>query len=80
MSTYRVEFEMSEAQLNTLLTTMQPTPYIAVNGTTPISQSNAALNAWKRLSDEMGFDHMTAAPSRINEGDRFFTATPRNKT
>ncbi len=70
----RKEFEMSEAQLNTLLDACQPTPVMYISGGEPMSRTpqEKANDAWRKLGDEMGFDGMTVEPS--GEGDRFFTA------
>ena len=72
------EFEMSEAQLATLLAAMRPTPYMVFGGMVPRSPQENANAAWKLLGNEMGFQHMTVTPSR--KGDRFFTAVSKEKT
>lgn len=73
----RREYEMSEAQLATLLEACKPVPYFAVGGSygNPISPQERANAAWAVLGEEMGFQHMTVEPT--NKGNRFFTAEPR---
>lgn len=69
----RCDFEMSERQLETLLNAMKPVPYmLTTGGMAPRSQQENANDAWARLGDELGFDHMTARPN--GKGDRFFSA------
>lgn len=68
----RREFEMTQAQLDTLLEAMKPVPMIAIHcGRTTSPQENAN-RAWERLGAEMGFEHMSVRPT--GRGDRFFTA------
>ncbi len=71
----RKEYEMTQDQLDTLLKSMQSAPLIMLQcGPMPNLQERANA-AWKRLGDEMGFDHMSVQPTR--QGDRFFTAEPK---
>lgn len=73
----RREYEMTEAQLAKLLDACKPTAYIlGSGGVPPISPQANANDAWARLGDEMGFEHMSVEPVR-SKGDRFFTAEPR---
>ena len=70
----RVEFEMSEAQLKSILDACRPTLVMKIGsyeGSSPQENANAA---WQRLGREMGFDYMTARSS--DKGERFFTAVP----
>jgi hypothetical protein len=66
------DFEMTQDQLDTLLDAMKPVPLIAINCGMPRSQQESANSAWKRLGNEMGFNHMTVAPT--GKGNRFFKA------
>ena len=68
----RKNFEMTQAQLDTLLDSMKSVPMIMLQCGTPRSQQENANAAWKRLGREMGFDGMTVKPD--GRGDRFFTA------
>ena len=73
----RLEFEMTQEDLDTLLAAMKPVPYMVVGGHAPISLQENANNAWKQLGDKMGFEHMTVRPN--GKGDRFFTAMSKKK-
>lgn len=59
----RKDFEMSRGQLDELLVTMKPVPYIIVGGVAPRSQQENANAAWRRLGEVLGFDHMTVKPN-----------------
>ena len=76
--TERREFEMTQVDLDTLLAAMKPVPYMIIGGCAPISQQENANNAWERLGNKIGFDHMTVRPN--GKGDRFFTAIPKEPT
>lgn len=71
----RRDYEMTEADLQTLLDAMRPVPYMIVGGTAPISRQENANNAWEALGRRMGFKHMTVRPN--GRGDRFFSAEPK---
>lgn len=67
-------FTMTEAQLMELLKACRPTPVMYLSGGTPMCsnpQENANA-AWRKLGEEMGFDHMTVRPSGNDQ--RCFTA------
>ena len=68
----RLEFEMTEAQLVTLMHACQPYAMIALQCGTPSSPQENANRAWQHLADEMGFVWDTVQPTR--KGNRFFTA------
>ena len=68
----RSNFEMSESDLSTLLSAMQPVPMIALQCGAPRSAQENANAAWKELGQRLGFDHMTVRPN--GKGDRFFSA------
>ena len=70
--TLRQNFEMTEADLETLLNASKPVPYLVVGGMAPRSPQQRANDAWECLGRRMGFDHMTVRPT--GHGDRFFSA------
>ena len=65
-------FEMTQDDLDELLSHMKPVPMIMLQCGEPPSPQENANNAWRRLGTKMGFDHMTVKPS--GRGDRFFSA------
>ena len=67
-----MNYEMTEDDLKTLLSLMQPAPMLNV-GRGP-SRQESANHAWRSLGMKMGFDHRTVKPT--GKGDRFFTAIP----
>ena len=69
------EFEMTQAQLDTLMESMKPVPMIALNCGSPRSPQENANSAWERLGKEMGFKHMTVRPVS-SKGPLYFTAEP----
>ncbi len=71
----RVEYEMTEKDLEEILEVCKPVPLIALNCGMPDSPQENANRAWKRLGEKMGFDHMTVNPID-GKGNRFFTAVP----
>lgn len=70
----RINYEMTQADLEKLLEAMKPVPMIMLQCGTPRSQQENANAAWKALGERMGFDHMTVRPN--GRGDRFFSAVP----
>ena len=68
----RHDFEMTEADLETLFEAMKPVPYMVFGGHAPSSPQENANEAWKALGARMGFKHMTVRPN--GKGDRFFSA------
>ena len=72
--TERRDFEMTQTDLDTLLSAMKPVPYMIAGGMEPRSQQENANDAWARLGAKMGFDHMTALAN--GRGDRCFSAVP----
>lgn len=68
----RINYEMTEDQLKTLLAAMRPVPLIALQCGMPCSPQENANAAWARLGKDMGFDPMTVRPT--GKGDRFFSA------
>ncbi|MBY3073437.1 hypothetical protein HFO71_24290 [Rhizobium laguerreae] len=70
----RVEFEMTQADLNALLDACKPVPAIMLQCGMPTSPQENANRAWASLGTKMGFDPMTVRPN--GKSDRFFTAIP----
>lgn len=68
----RTNFEMTPEDLQSLLDAMKPVPMIALQCGAPRSVQENANDAWARLGEKMGFDHLTVAPN--GKGDRFFSA------
>jgi len=71
----RTNYEMSEEDLNELLSACRPVPYILVGGFAPPSPQDNANAAWRRLGKKMGFDSETVQPIE-GKGNRFFSAVP----
>ncbi len=73
----RMEYEMTQEELGTILDACKPTPVMFLTGGTPMfgtPQENANA-AWSRLGSKKGFDHMTVRPIK-GKDQRFFTAIP----
>ncbi len=72
----RVNYEMTEADLEKILDACKPTPVLFISGGQNIggSPQENANRAWQELGQRMGFDHMTVRPAP--GGNRFFTAVP----
>lgn len=68
----RKDFEMSESDLQTLLSAMKPAPAIMLQCGQLRSAQESANAAWCALGDKIGFDGMTVRPN--GKGDRFFSA------
>lgn len=68
----RQRFEMTQAQLDSILAASEPVRYMVFGCLEPRSPQQNANDAWCALGREMGFDGMTVEPT--NEGDRIFTA------
>ena len=71
----RTNYEMTQADLETLLSAMTPTPMIMLQCGTPRSLQEKANDAWETLGEKMGFDSTTVQP-RPGLGNRFFSAVP----
>ncbi len=69
----RKEFEMTDEQLQNMLNACKPVPYMVIGGIEPRSPQENAIQAWKELGEELGFDGMTAEPVE-GKGMKFFTA------
>ena len=72
----RVEYQMSEDDLETLLQSSKPVPCIMVGGYQPPSQQENANRAWADLGKRMHFDSKTVRPI-AGKGNRFFSAIPK---
>ena len=68
----RTIYNMTDAQLATLLDSMKPVPMIMLQCGTPSSVQERANSAWKSLGKELGFDYMTVKPT--GNGDKQFSA------
>lgn len=69
----RKNYEMTQADLDAILEACKVVPYMIIGGQAPRSQQENANEAWLRLGEKMGFDHMTVLPG---SGNRFFSAVP----
>lgn len=70
----RIDYVMSEEDLDQLLNAMKPTPMIMLQFGIPPSVQEKANQAWATLGKKMGFDPMTVRPN--GKGDRHFSAIP----
>ena len=70
------EYEMTDAQLQTLLDACKPIPMIYLHCGMPSLQERAN-DAWNKLGEELGFDYMTVRPIQ-GKSEKFFTAEPIN--
>jgi len=75
--TERINFVMTEADLDELLQACRSVPLIALQCGMPPSPQENANAAWDRLGDKMGFDGSTVEPTGKN--NRFFSARPKEK-
>ncbi len=69
----KVEFEMSQKDLDDIMAAGKPVPMIMLQCGTPSSPQENANRVWARLGKKMGFKHMTVEPIR-GKGQRFFKA------
>ena len=69
-----VDYEMTQADLDAILSACKPTPVMFLSGGIRIggSPQENANTAWAALGAKMGFDYMTVEPT--GRGDRFFSA------
>ncbi len=68
------DFEMSQEQLDEILSVCKPVPMIMLQYGTPKSPQEKANLAWEKLGKELGFDYKTVKPN--GKGNRFFSAEP----
>lgn len=73
----RTNYEMTQEDLDAILSACKSTPVMFLSGGTPMGSSpqENANRAWAALGKKMGFDHMTVQPSP-GRGERFFSAVP----
>lgn len=71
----RVNYEMTEADLEKLIEASKPTPCIMIGSYVPPTPQENANIAWARLGEKMGFDPMTVQPI-LGKCERFFSAVP----
>lgn len=71
----RREYEMTEADLRTLLDACKPVLAIALQCGPISSPQENANRAWQQLGHKMEFNYLTVQPVR-GKGQRFFTAEP----
>lgn len=72
----RTEYEMTQADFDTLMEAMKPVPYMIIGGHEPPNQQENANAAWRLLGAKMGFDTDTVQPIR-EKGQRWFSAVPK---
>ena len=60
-------YEMTQADLDGLLSAMKPTPMIMLQCGTPRSTQERANDAWAELGKRMHFDPMTVRPNGKGE-------------
>ena len=70
----RVDYEMTQEDLDTILDACKPVPCMMIGGSTPSNPQDNANRAWERLGRKMGFESTTVRPSK--KGQRFFSAVP----
>ena len=68
-----VNYELSQEDLDEILTASKPVTYIVVGGHPPSSPQENANRAWQRVGEEYGFVWDTAQPV-TGKGHRFITA------
>ena len=71
----RTNYEMTQDDLDVILEACIVVPYMIIGGQAPRSQQENVNEAWRRLGEKMGFDHMTVKPI-IGKGGLFFSAIP----
>ena len=73
----RQEYEMTQKDLDEIMTACAPVVYMVFGGREPSSPQENSNRAWIRLGNKMGFDGMSVQPSM--KGNCFFTAIPALK-
>lgn len=71
----RINYEMTEEELNKLMEAIKPVPVMMIGNYAPSSQQENANRAWAELGKKLGFDYMTVQPIP-GKGQRFFSAVP----
>ena len=74
----RTEYEMTEADMEAILSASKSVPAMFLTGGTPMfgTPQENANRAWTALGKQLGFRPMTVRPSP--KGQRFFTAEPED--
>lgn len=72
----RIDYEMTEEDLEELLGLCKPVPYMVVGGSPPPSQQANANAAWEKLGKKMGFVSSSVLPID-GKGLKYFSAVPR---
>jgi len=72
----RREYEMTQEQVDILLSASQPVPYMVIGGVAPDSPQERANREWKLLGEQMGFQWDTVRPID-GKSMNFFTAEPK---
>ena len=70
-------FEMTEEELDELMSASKPVVMIALQCGQPSSPQENANAAWRRLGEKYGFNHMTVQPRGGSK--RCFSAEPVDK-
>lgn len=68
----RQRYEMTDQDLEILLNASKPTLCMEICRKLPRSPQENANEAWRRLGDKIGFDHMTVRP--VGNDIKVFTA------
>ena len=63
----RQEYEMTEAELATLLDACKPVPYMVVGGVMPRTPGQNANDAWRALAAKRGFVWDTVQPVAVSQ-------------
>lgn len=71
----RINYEMTEEDLQELLNACKPTPAMKIGSYIPPTPQENANIAWRNLGKKMGFNHTTVRPIQ-GKGQRFFSAIP----
>ena len=72
----RKEFELTQEDLDEILTASEPVTYIVVGGHPPSSPQENANRAWQQMAEKYGFVWDTAQPID-GKSQRFITAIER---
>ena len=72
----RQEYEMTQEDFDAIIEACKPVPLIMLQTGMPRSQQERANDAWEKLGNKMGFDHMTVAPI-AEKTNLHFSAEPK---
>lgn len=76
----RTNYQMSEADLKSLLESCKPVPYLVVGGHATSSPQENANRAWAELGKRMGFDSDTVQPLEGKSAMHFSAVPTENET